>query len=172
MTKRQNRDQVASQGVHPSGGSARHSNGSSLGRRRLAPDVRRIWNEHVKRRKAVLVLAVASIAVAATWLLIVPAVPSVDALAATNLSAAADELMLHVPEGTVPKNRWPADMRQFRPESIRVAPEGVYLRTGEFFVTEWGIFILSPRSSFQPTKGTDPSYRPLADRIYWYEIKG
>lgn len=117
-------------------------------------------------------LAVACVAVAAIWSLGDSPVPSVDELAATKLSAAADQLMLRGPEGRVPEDRWPAEIRQFNPETVRVAPEGVYLKTGGFFVTERGIFVLSPRSSFRPVTGGDPSYRSLANKIYWYEIQG
>lgn len=44
--------------------------------------------------------------------------------------------MLHVPEGRVPEDRWPAEIRHFNPETVRIAPEGVYLKTGGFFATE------------------------------------
>ena len=101
-----------------------------------------------------------------------PTPPMIDPVAATALAKSADSLMRDSPVNEVPRHAWPKSIREHNPESVRVDPEGVYLRTGHAFVEAWGIFVLRKDSRFQPTRSGDPSYHPLHDRVYWYQTRG
>jgi hypothetical protein len=50
--------------------------------------------------------------------------------------------------------------------------EGVFIERGSFFVREWGWFVLPAASTFKPRAGTDPSFRQVHGRVYWYQIEG
>ena len=126
----------------------------------------------MKHRKATLLLALMCVVVGTIWLIADSSGPNVDTLDDVKLSAAADQLVLRVPPGTVPQGEWPSEMRRIKPLGVRIGAEGVYLKMQSFFATEKGIFIHNTNSSFRPEKDGDPSYRPLRGKIYWYEIKG
>ena len=73
---------------------------------------------------------------------------------------------------TIPKAEYPQAIQKLNPISVHISEEGIYIVLKEFFVTESGIFILSPTSTFEPTRGTDPSYEQIHSNVYLYEIKG
>lgn len=116
-----------------------------------------------------LVGAIAAVVIAA-WFFRSP-IPSIDAVQAEELCAAADHLS-EWQEGDVQKSGWPEAIVRLAPKSVRVTDIGVYLELERFFVTEHGLFVLPSTSSYRPTPGGDPSYRLLRERVYWYEIKG
>jgi hypothetical protein len=75
---------------------------------------------------------------------------------------------------TVPSSEWTPAIRSLDPLAVYASPEGVYITTTQrsFDVEESGLFILPANSKFVPAWGTDPGYRALGGRFYWYEIKG
>ena len=97
-------------------------------------------------------------------------IPSIDTAAADQLRAAADQLGEH--HGSVDKAFWPTVIQKLSPKSVKVSKDGVYVVLRSFFVTEQGLFLLPTNSPFQPSQGSDPSYRQLHERVYRYEIKG
>jgi hypothetical protein len=58
-----------------------------------------------------------------------------------------------------------------RPLRIDVRDDGVYLVMGEHFVEEWGFFIPHD-GAFKPRAGGDPSFKPLAEGVWRYDIAG
>jgi hypothetical protein len=50
--------------------------------------------------------------------------------------------------------------------------DGLYLRVRESFTREWGYFVPSDPQRFRPPEGDDPSFEPLGEGVFWYEIKG
>jgi hypothetical protein len=56
-------------------------------------------------------------------------------------------------------------------ESAFVTKEGLYIRTGKYFVSEWGYFIPRNPESFVDSAG-DPSYDHLGHGVYRYYIAG
>jgi hypothetical protein len=73
----------------------------------------------------------------------------------------------------LPSEAWPAAIVQLKPESVRVDPDGVYLKVDSAFVAESGYFVPVKSSKKElPGREGDPSYQPLAARLYWYRTKG
>ncbi len=58
------------------------------------------------------------------------------------------------------------------PKKVYRNGDGIFIKFDEFFVTEDGIFILDKNSTFKPQKGTDPSFKRLSNRLFWYHISG
>jgi hypothetical protein len=123
-------------------------------------------------RRYLWLLVPVSLAVLA-WVGMRSPVPEPDPATAERLEAAAERWWQ--PDGQrreISKADWPVELLPLAPKSVTVAPEGVYVRFGSFYVEEWGLFILPKGSAFQPGRGTDPSYRLLRGRVYRYDIKG
>lgn len=57
------------------------------------------------------------------------------------------------------------------PQSIRVEADGVYIRIGGFFVTEYGFFV-PHNPAFKLPEAGDASYTPLGEGVWRYEIAG
>jgi hypothetical protein len=56
-------------------------------------------------------------------------------------------------------------------EYVDVQPDGVYIRIGGFFVTQYGYFI--PHDpAFKPVDGSDPAFEPLGDGVWRYDFAG
>ena len=93
---------------------------------------------------------------------------------AAQLQRETDMLLLKFPTHTnaVPREDWPPTIAKLSPSKVYACREGLYLRFGGSFTTEHGVFILRDPSDFVPRWGTDPSYRPVVDRIYMYYIAG
>jgi hypothetical protein len=107
------------------------------------------------------------------WLGMRAHVPEPDPATAERLEAAAERWWQ--PDGAwryILKADWPAELQRIGAQAVTVAPKGVYIRFGSFFVEEWGLFILPKGSTFEPRPGGDPSYLPLRGRVYRYYIKG
>ena len=69
-------------------------------------------------------------------------------------------------------SNWPTAIRLLKPEKVYLDEEGLYIRLNGFFVTESGIFVLSPKTTFSPEQRGDPSYVSIGDRLYEYHISG
>ena len=63
-------------------------------------------------------------------------------------------------------------IRDLSAAEVRVRREGLYLVFRQAFVEEEGLFVLRKDSEFRPRSGGDPSYEPVAPRLYWYKIRG
>lgn len=50
--------------------------------------------------------------------------------------------------------------------------EGLYITTSSFFTEERGVFVLNPTVQFSPTRGTDPSYKPVGHGVFVYRRAG
>ena len=124
-----------------------------------------------KTRVVLVVVAVMLLLLAAGYFLWSP-VPRIDAATAANLSAFADRWVQPAGNSQIAPDSWPAEVRRLRPRSVRLTADGMYIELGSRFVASWGLFILRSGSQFQPTHTTDPSYRLLQGRVYWYEVKG
>lgn len=90
---------------------------------------------------------------------------------------AADAALLREvarPEGPVglSESAWPTGIRELRPLSVRVVPQGVFVQRWKRFVEEEGIFVAFPGASVDTTAGRDPSFTLIAAEVYWYRIKG
>lgn len=125
-------------------------------------------------RKTAIVLAAvaATLTIVAAWYVLRSPVPRIDAATAARLSAFADRWVQPAEDSQIAPDSWPAEVRGLRPQSVRLTADGLYIELGSQFVTSWGLFILRSDSPFQPTRTTDPSYRLLQERVYWYEVKG
>jgi hypothetical protein len=99
--------------------------------------------------------------------------PELDAATARQLEEASERCWPpDHPSQEIPERDWPPEFRRFDPNSVRVTPEGVYIKCGSFFVEEWGLFVLPGGSAFRPGQHRDPSYSHLKGRVYWYRITG
>ena len=124
------------------------------------------------RKTAVVLAAVVTMAVLAAGYVLRSPVPRIDAATAARLSAFADRWVQPDGDSQIAPDSWPEEVRRLRPQSVRLTADGMYIELGSRFVESWGLFILRTGSSFQPSRGTDPSYRLLEGPVYWYEIKG
>jgi hypothetical protein len=111
------------------------------------------------------------------WALLKPTNPTIDEVRANRLASEGEQLWEKYGRGTrasetVPVNDWPDEIRRFQPESVTVTREGIFIKLSSFYVTAKGIFVLPEASQFQPTQGSDPSFRHLRGRVYCYEIQG
>lgn len=89
---------------------------------------------------------------------------------AQALTVAAPGLLAHpVGEITPP---WPSAVSDFGPNDVYRSPEGVYISTWHSFVEEGGVFLLDPKSSFVPSRGTDPAFEPISGNVFTYHIRG
>ena len=66
----------------------------------------------------------------------------------------------------------PEEIELLKPVDILITDEGIYIQLDGFFVTAEGIFILRKSSSMHPENNSDPYYRNIEDRLYWYTITG
>jgi hypothetical protein len=114
----------------------------------------------------------ASLFLFAAWFVLRSPVPWIDAATADRLAAITDKWCERGSIGKVPPDQWPAEVRRVRPRSVRLTADGLSIELGSRFVESWGLFILRSDSPFQATRTTDPSYRLLQGRVYWYEVKG
>jgi hypothetical protein len=73
---------------------------------------------------------------------------------------------------SLPKNDWPAGIRQLDPEAVRIVPDGVFVQQHSRLVGEEGIFIAFAGMHVNTERGHDPAFKPIADRVYSYKIKG
>jgi hypothetical protein len=73
----------------------------------------------------------------------------------------------------LPSEAWPEAIVRLDPKSVRVDAQGVYLQLDSGFVGESGFFV-PVKSSKKKLAGHegDPSYQPLAPRLYWYRVRG
>jgi hypothetical protein len=72
----------------------------------------------------------------------------------------------------VPQASWPTAVRELQPQEVRVVMEGVFVRRWKRFVEEEGVFIAFAGVNVDTGSGGDPSFSPLAPRVYWYKVKG
>jgi len=134
---------------------------------------REAGRSEVKSRNAVIAFAFIPVILAVTWFLFLRSpVPDIAAEQAEQLGAIADGWYPQWTGKDVPESEWPPVVKRFRPKSVRVTPEGLYIVKERSGVQERGVFVHLTVSSFQLTPGGDPSYRLIRDRVYWYEIKG
>jgi hypothetical protein len=90
-----------------------------------------------------------------------------DALPKADLKGIAEEARMIANNATVETTV----IEDLKPRRVRVEPDGVYIAIGGFFVTEYGFFV--PRLvNFTPTSGGDPSYTPLGEGVWRYDIAG
>jgi hypothetical protein len=75
-------------------------------------------------------------------------------------------------QGTVNKGNWKEPIAALKPESVFVTNEGLYIKMGSSFGTEYGYFVPRPATVVNESSGTDPSYKKLGNGIYRYRIKG
>jgi hypothetical protein len=73
---------------------------------------------------------------------------------------------------SIPANDWPGSIASLLPHDVRRADDGVYIEMWTFQVESKGYFVPRHPELFVATEGTDPSYRPLGEGVFWYEIKG
>lgn len=106
------------------------------------------------------------------WAILRTPVPEIDSPTADRLSATIDRWCEQFPNSVVPPEEWTEEVKQLRPHSVRVTPDGVYIERGSCFVESWGVFVHRTGSELRLSGGTDPSYRLLRGRVYWYEVKG
>jgi hypothetical protein len=111
-------------------------------------------------------------AVVVAWASFRTTVPVIDQLTADRLLSTADKWCKQSPSRKIPPNEWTKEVRHLRPQSVWTTPDGVYIERGSRFVESWGVFVHRSRSTFRPSPGTDPGFRPIQGRVYWYEIKG
>jgi hypothetical protein len=126
----------------------------------------------VKRRS---ILAVTVVAAVIAVVIVRASRQSIDAADAEQLAAVADQWWAErsgPDPSVIPESAWPPEVRRLRPESVRISADGVLIRRGSLFTAECGWFVLPSESRFRPGQGTDPSFRHLSGRVYWYEIKG
>src|SRR5262245_41723381 len=95
----------------------------------------------------------------------------------TEKLIAAAESVRSVGEGSVgrvalPEEGWPEPIRGLRPQAVRVAKQGVFVRFGVRFAAEEGLFIPFTGVVVSTDNGTDPRFERLPSGLYWYEIKG
>jgi len=74
--------------------------------------------------------------------------------------------------GPVNEESWGEPIRALKPKSVYSKIEGIYIKTGGNFVTEYGLFFPRSGTTTKVSTGTDPRYHTLGRGIYWYEIKG
>jgi hypothetical protein len=87
------------------------------------------------------------------------------------LAATAPGLLSETRSGEIPKSKWPSGVAQLDPESVRAAPEGLYVVLSSAGVEEHGLFV--PRAAgLAGSAGTDPSYTPIGQGVFSYHVKG
>jgi hypothetical protein len=100
-------------------------------------------------------------------------VPTLDEVeAAAVMHAGRDLLSKSGPEAIIPPEAWPAEIQNLKPESVRVRPEGLYIRTGSSFVEEVGLFVPSDPATFVPVPRSDPAYERVHDSLFSYYVAG
>ncbi len=72
----------------------------------------------------------------------------------------------------LPEEAWPEPIRGFSPEHVLIEEQGVFIQLDSFFATGEGVFVLFKGKPEPLERAGDPSFEPMAERIYWYEIKG
>jgi hypothetical protein len=72
----------------------------------------------------------------------------------------------------LPEAAWPDAIRLLKPQAVFVGRQGVFVRLKSSFTTESGVLVAFAGISIPTERGQDPAFARLADRIYWYEIKG
>lgn len=125
----------------------------------------------MKTWKALCACGVVAIVSAIPWVAFGSAVPEIDESTADRLAATADGWCTAAVR-EVPPGEWTVEVQQLRPQAVKVTPDGVYIEQRTRFAESQGVFVLRSGSTFQPANGTDPSFRPLRGRVYWYEVKG
>lgn len=63
-------------------------------------------------------------------------------------------------------------LKDLKAKRIYRREHGYYIILDQFMVESEGLFILDEESSFSPSQGTDPSYRKIDERLYWFQEKG
>ena len=98
----------------------------------------------------------------------------VDKVGAARLVAEVSPLEIRASYQSfeVPKSSWPESVRELRPRTVRVGHDGVFIRLRSRFVEEEGVFVAFAGAVIDTASGRDPSFRPIAERIYWYKVKG
>ncbi len=96
------------------------------------------------------------------------------AVGAPVLAAEADALRSSgsAPPREIPEASWPPGIRRLEPEAVRVTAEGVFVQCRKRFVEEEGVFIAFTGVEVDTEPGRDPSFKPIAGRVYLYRIKG
>lgn len=90
-----------------------------------------------------------------------------NALPEADLKGLAEEARMMATNATIETTA----IEDVHPQGIRVEADGVYIKTGSLFVTEWGFFVpLDP--AFKPAEGGDPSFTPLGEGVWRYDIAG
>jgi hypothetical protein len=103
--------------------------------------------------------------------------PALDQAARQSVAAEAATLFAAMPanEGpgiSIPQSQWPKTIQSLEPQDVRANAIGLYVSMGSVFAQEWGYFIPRDEAAFSPMVGADPSYRGLAEGVYWYVVKG
>lgn len=90
-----------------------------------------------------------------------------NALPEADLKGLAEEARMMANNATIETTA----IEGVHPQSIRIEADGVYIKTGSLFVSEWGFFVpLDP--TFKPAKGGDPSFTPLGEGVWRYDTAG
>lgn len=90
-----------------------------------------------------------------------------NALPEADLKLLAEEARMITNNATIETTA----IENVHPQAIRIETDGVYIRIGGFYVTEHGFFVpLDP--AFKPPQGGDPSYTPLGEGVWRYDIAG
>lgn len=99
--------------------------------------------------------------------------PSVSESEASTLAREVAHLLEHqIKVGYLSSASWPPSVAALEPQAVYLRAEGLYIKTSSFFTEERGVFVPNPESAFSPTHGTDPSYKPVTDRVFVYRRAG
>ncbi|WP_444932210.1 hypothetical protein ACJJIF_10730 [Microbulbifer sp. SSSA002] len=95
---------------------------------------------------------------------------SESSIQADNLRIAVQSL--YSENGAIGKEKWPTEISELNPASVRASDQGLYVVLQEFFSSESGIFLPLDGIEVSTEEGRDPSYKQIGKGIYSYVIKG
>ena len=98
--------------------------------------------------------------------------PSISPDEADAVQAAAQKLLEDAAGAPITADRLPSGIGALKPNSVRVAPEGVYIETSSRFVEEVGIFVPRHPEAFTPARDSDPAYERIHGNVFSYRIRG
>jgi hypothetical protein len=90
-----------------------------------------------------------------------------NALPQGDLKGIAEEARMMANNATIETTA----IEDVHPQGIRVETDGVYIKIGGSNVTEYGFFVPHDPAFRQPAAG-DPSYTPLGEGVWRYDIAG
>jgi hypothetical protein len=72
----------------------------------------------------------------------------------------------------LPRSAWPDAIQRLTPEKVFLEKDGVSIQVYSRFVEASGLYVTFEGAEAPAQGGGDPSFDPLWDRIYWYQIVG